>query len=351
MHIPDGYLSPSTCATLYATSLPFWYTALRRVRSLLNTQLIPRISLFAAFSFIVMMFNIPLPGGTTGHAVGIGVAAIVLGPWASMMAISITLAIQAVFFGDGGITALGANCFNMAIAGSLVAYAVNRLLAGRSGATLRRRVFAAAAAGYAAINVSALFAAVELGVQPWLFRDPAGAPLYAPYSLRIALPAMMIGHLTFAGLAEMLVSGGLVAYLLRAEPSLLGVRSEAPAATAPSTRLWASLGLLMVLTPLGLLAVGNAWGEWDARDFADPAARQAIAAASANQAPPEVAPSGLARLSAVWTAPFPKYAPGFIKSPAFGYMMSAFLGVGLVILCWLLLRWASAPRIGPRSVP
>jgi cobalt/nickel transport system permease protein len=341
MHIPDGYLSPSTCATLYGASLPFWYIAMRKVRGLLNTQFIPRISLFAAFSFIVMMFNLPLPGGTTGHAVGVGIAAIVLGPWASMLAISITLAIQAVFFGDGGITALGANCFNMAITGSLVAYGANRLLAGNSPLVSRRRVVAAAIAGYAAINVSALFAAIELGIQPLLFRDPSGAPLYAPYPLRVALPAMMIGHLTFAGLAEMFVSSGLVAYLQRADPGLLGIQPIAIPNTFPSKRAWATLALLMVATPLGLLAVGSAWSEWDARDFADPAARHAIAAASRDQVPPATVPSGLARLSSVWTAPFPKYAPGFIKSPAFGYLMSAFLGVGLVILSWLLLRWAS----------
>ncbi len=341
MHIPDGYLSPSTCAALYGTSLPFWYAALRKVRGLLNTQFIPRISLFAAFSFIVMMFNLPLPGGTTGHAVGVGIAAIVLGPWASMLALSITLAIQAVFFGDGGITSLGANCLNMAIAGSLVAYGVNRLLSGNSPLASRRRVLAAAAAGYAAINASAFLAAIELGIQPLLFRDLSGAPLYAPYSLRVALPAMMIGHLTFAGVAEMIVSGGLVAYLQRTDPSLIGAQGAAAPHGFSPKRAWAALGLLMVLTPLGLLAVGNAWGEWDSRAFADPAARQVSAVASANPTPLTTVPSGLARLSAVWAAPFPKYAPPFIKSLVFGYVMSAFLGVGLVILGWLLLRWVS----------
>ena len=92
----------------------------------------PLLSLFSAFSFVVMMFNLPLPGGTTGHAVGMGVAAVVLGPWGSILAISVALAIQAVFFGDGGITAYGANCFNMAVVGSLTAWAVYRAIrAGR----------------------------------------------------------------------------------------------------------------------------------------------------------------------------------------------------------------------------
>ena len=175
MHIPDGYLSPATCAALYATSAPFWYVALRRLKRRLTTRLIPLLSVFAAFSFLVMMINLPLPGGTTGHAVGVAIASIVLGPWASILAISIALLIQALFFGDGGVTTLGANCFNMAIVGSLVAYLVYRLLAGRAALTARRRVVAAALAGYTAINASAFCAAVELGIQPLLFRDPADA--------------------------------------------------------------------------------------------------------------------------------------------------------------------------------
>src|SRR5580698_10484579 len=152
MHIPDGYLSPSTCVALYAGSAPFWHTALRRVERLVHTRMVPLLSVFAAFSFIIMMFNLPLPGGTTGHAVGVAVAAIVLGPWASILAISIALAIQAIFFGDGGITTLGANCFNMAIVGSLVGYATYRLVAWRSGLGSARRMVAAGLAGYTAIN-------------------------------------------------------------------------------------------------------------------------------------------------------------------------------------------------------
>src|ERR1700740_3294557 len=148
MHIPDGYLSPSTCVALYAGSAPFWYTALRRVERLVHTRMVPLLSVFSAFSFIIMMFNLPLPGGTTGHAVGVGIAAIVLGPWASILAISIALIIQALLFGDGGITAIGANCFNMAILGSLTAYGTYRLLSGGAPVDSPRRVMAAATAGY-----------------------------------------------------------------------------------------------------------------------------------------------------------------------------------------------------------
>ena len=343
MHIPDGYLSPTTCAALYAGSAPFWYTALRRVERVVHTRLAPLLSVFAAFSFIVMMFNLPLPGGTTGHAVGVAVAAIVLGPWASILAISIALAIQALFFGDGGITALGANCFNMAVVASLVAYLVYRGVAGTAPIQSRRRVVAAALAGYCSINLAALAAAVELGLQPLLFHDAAGAPLYAPYPLRIAIPAMMIGHLTIAGMAELVLSAGVVAYLQRAEPGLLahtapGAAAEVKwkeAAWTATRPLWTALAVLMILTPLGILAAGSAWGEWSPDEFASLQSRQQIAAASGHQMPPASAPAGLQRLSSFWTAPMPRYAPAFLKSPALGYALSAMAGCGLILLVFL----------------
>jgi cobalt/nickel transport system permease protein len=336
MHIPDGYLSPATCAVLYAGSAPFWYTAMQRVKRALHTRLVPLLSLFAAFSFVVMMFNLPLPGGTTGHAVGIGLATVVLGPWAGMLAVSIALVIQAFFFGDGGITAIGANCFNMAIAGSLVAYAVYRVLAGNSAIQSSRRVIAAGIAGYAAINVAALLAAIEFGVQPLLYRDSGGAPLYCPYPLSISVPAMMIGHLTIAGLAEFVVSAGVVGFLQRFDAALLkgtaGAAPSEPPRHAALRPLWVALGVLMTLTPLGILAAGSAWGEWVASDFSDPAARTHIASASLQHAPPAAAPSGIERLSALWTAPFARYAPPYVRSATFGYLLSAMFGVGIVVL-------------------
>jgi cobalt/nickel transport system permease protein len=341
MHIPDGYLSPATCATLYTGSAPFWWVSLRRMRRGLNTHMVPLLSVFAAFSFIIMMFNLPLPGGTTGHAVGVGIAAIVLGPWASILAISMALIIQALLFGDGGITAIGANCFNMAILGSLAAYGIYRMLAGRAPIASPRRVMAGAIAGYVAINLSALAAAAELGIQPLLYRDATGAALYAPYPLQIAIPAMMAGHLTVAGLAEMVVSGGVVAYLQRMEPNLL--RATGPGAQTHEERglgaskwratkpLWIALAVLAILTPLGILAVGSAWGEWSVSDFLHPESRQQIANASAGQAPPLQPPAGLQRLAPLWTAPFSRYAPPFLKNAALGYMLSAMVGMALIM--------------------
>jgi cobalt/nickel transport system permease protein len=392
MHIPDGYLSPATCTALYASSAPFWYVAMQRVKKTLHTRLVPLLSLFAAFSFVIMMFNLPLPGGTTGHAVGIGLATVVLGPWAAMLAVSVAIVIQALFFGDGGITAIGANCFNMAIVGALVSYAVYRMLAGRSAILSFRRVVSAGLAGYAAINVSALLAAIEFGIQPLLYRDAAGAPLYCPYPLSVAIPAMMLGHLTIAGLAELVVSAGVVAFIQKSDPSLLkstagrGVLLTEPPARAggysprpgragglaagssgptahsgshslrpgnagglaagsshPTVRagarslrpLWLGLCLLMILTPLGILAAGSAWGEWMASDYGNPAVRRQIAQSSFQQPAPQRAPEGLERLSSLWTAPFGRYAPPYVTNPAFGYLLSAMFGVGLIMLATL----------------
>jgi cobalt/nickel transport system permease protein len=346
MHIPDGYLSPSSCAALYAGSAPFWYMALARVKKALHTRLVPLISLFSAFCFLIMMFNLPLPGGTTGHAVGIGLATVVLGPWAAMLAVSVALVIQALFFGDGGITAIGANCFNMAIVGSLVTYVCYRAMAGRSPIASFRRVVAAGLAGYVAINVSALLAAIEFGIQPLLFRDALGTPLYCPYPLSVSIPAMMIGHLTIAGIAELIVSAGLVALLQQSDPALLQATAGIATALHEAGRsrgtrrlqsLWAGVCTLMILTPLGILAVGTAWGEWVASDFSNPAIRQQIAGASLRQPAPEHAPKGLEQLSQVWTAPFSHYAPPYIRSATFGYFLSAMFGAGLIILACALM--------------
>jgi len=93
------------------------------------------------------------------------------------------------------------------------------------------------------------------------------------------------------------------------------------------------------LTPLGILAAGSAWGEWTAHDFADPAMRQQIAAASSQQAAPVSAPRGLEHLSSIWTAPLSRYAPRFIRSASFGYLVSAMVGVGAILFVLLAANW------------
>ena len=107
-----------------------------------------------------------------------------------------------------------------------------------------------------------------------------------------------------------------------------------------------------MLTPLGILAGGSAWGEWMASDYANPAVRSQIAASSLQQAPPAHPPEGLARLSTIWTAPFARYAPPYVRNASFGYMLSAMFGAGLIVLLsGIGLRpvHASKTRVGARE--
>src|SRR5512136_2006146 len=144
MHIPDGYLSPATCLVLILLTLPFWYRGIQKMRQTLNARSVPLIALLAAFSFLIMMFNIPLPGGTTGHAIGGVLIAILVGPWPAVMAVTVALAVQALFFGDGGILALGANAFNCGCMMPFVGYLVFAALKGSSKPFERRFAVAAA---------------------------------------------------------------------------------------------------------------------------------------------------------------------------------------------------------------
>ncbi len=87
----------------------------------------------------------------------------------------------------------------------------------------------------------------------------------------------------------------------------------------------------MLLTPLGILAAGTAWGEWSVRDFSNPELRQKIASASSNVAPPAQQPRGLERLSSIWSAPISAVRASIRAPPAFGYVMSAMFGSGLIL--------------------
>ena len=221
MHIPDGYLGPQTYGVLYGVMVPIWALASRIVRRTLKQRQVPFLALGAAFSFVIMMFNVPIPGGSTGHAVGGVIVAILLGPWAAVIAISISLVIQALLFGDGGITAIAANCFNIAFVMPMVGYLVYRLISKGATATSRRRWIAGAIAGYIGLNVAAVTTAVMFGLQPLLARGADGRPLYFPYPLKVALPVMAAQHLLFFGILEAVITSLLVIYFQRTEPSML----------------------------------------------------------------------------------------------------------------------------------
>jgi cobalt/nickel transport system permease protein len=222
MHIPDGYLGPTTYGSMFALMVPFWSAASWRLNRTLKARQAPYLALGASFSFVIMMFNIPILGGTTGHATGATLIAILLGPWAALIAVSVALIIQALLFGDGGITAIGANCFNMAVAGVFAGYGVYRLIAAYSDVMSKRRLIAAAVAAYVGLNISAVSAAILLGIQPMLEKSATGQPLYAPFPLSVAVPAMALEYLFLFGFVEAAVTALVIRYFQKNDPGMLG---------------------------------------------------------------------------------------------------------------------------------
>jgi cobalt ECF transporter T component CbiQ len=169
---------------------------------------------------------------------------------------------------------------------------------------------------------------VEFGLQPLLFRAPDGTPLYAPYPLSISVPAMVIPHALVASVVEGAVTALVLAYLQRTNPAILH-GTERPsawgdgAAGAKLRWLWVALIVLIVASPLGLLAPGTAWGEWGAQKLALMGVR---------------IPQGLARLETLWNAPFSGYQVQPFHNSGLGYSVSALLGILIILLAaWLLL--------------
>jgi cobalt/nickel transport system permease protein len=342
VHIPDGYLSPQTCAVMYVAMVPFWAVAVKKLKYALSTKQVPLMVIGAAFSFIIMMFNVPTPAGTTAHAVGASLLAIILGPWATTICVSIALAIQALFFGDGGITTFGANSFNMAVVIPFVSYFLYALIAGKSEVSNARRWIGGLVGGYVGICAAALFAGIEFGIQPALFHTASGQALYAPYSLGLAISAMLFTHLTVAGPVEGIVTALVLRYLQARDSTLLAVPGAAPTLISGFSKWWYALIALIVLSPLGLLASGGAWGEWGASEIA-----------KLNLAGVKYTPTGLARLNDVWhsRAILPDYGFKWFgdKTPfgqqAFGYIVAAVVGVAVIaVLTWLFARYVVAKQ-------
>jgi len=226
MHIPDGYLSPQTYIPIYGIMVPFWGMALKKVKNVLTSNYVPYIAMSSVFSFLIMLFNIPIPGGTTGHAVGAGLIAIILGPWVAVISISIVLVIQALLFGDGGITALAANCLNMAVIMPFTSYFIFKLINGTSKSKTRINI-SSFAAGYIGLLIAALATAFELGIQPIIAKGEDGLPLYAPYPLSIAIPVMALEHLFIFSVVEGLITMVVVSYFLKYEPeSIYGLKNN-----------------------------------------------------------------------------------------------------------------------------
>jgi cobalt/nickel transport system permease protein len=321
--------------------IPLWFVASRKVEKNLKTKQIPWLAFGVAFSFVIMMFNFPAPGGTTGHAVGAAILALTLGPWFGFLGVTGALLIQCLLFGDGGITTFAANSFNMGLVMSFVSYYVYKVLATRAPLLSRRRWLAAAISGYIGLNVAALCCAIELGVQPILYHTANGSPLYAPFPLSVTIPAMLISHMLIFGFVDAIATGFLVSYIMRSDPSLLAtsiaqsipdLNTGAGVGGTPITtarpqrsifrRLWVLLAVLVVLVPLGLLAPGSAFAEWSSSDL------ETIFGMTP--------PAGLTSLENLYNAPLSGYSvPGAttFTQLSLAYILAAIIGVSILGLC------------------
>jgi cobalt/nickel transport system permease protein len=299
--------------------VPAWVISVRKTAKDLPKEKLPLLGIGAAFSFLIMMLNVPLPGGTTGHAVGGTLLAVLLGPYAACISISVALLIQALVFGDGGILSFGANCFNMAFVIPFVGYGLYRAVKDR---TKSKTVEYAglAFASYLALNAAALFAAIEFGLQPLIAADAAGMPLYCPYPLAVSIPAMMIPHLVVAGLVEAAFTVAIFAFVARTSPGTIYEGSAAK--TGP---LYGLVALLIAASPLGLLAAGTAWGEWGADEIKD---------VVTGGSPLGFVPAGMQK--GAFESPIPDYAMGGVPEIV-GYVLSAIIGVAVLVILFKLL--------------
>lgn len=188
MHIPDGLISPQTYLPALVIAAPLWLVARRRLQARLGDEMLPRLTVLTALALLLSTLMLPLPGGTSGHAVGVGLLALVFGPWIAFLAYSLVLLLQAVVVGAGGITALPVNALAMGFAGGwttvLLFAALRRFGEGP----------AVVIAVWCGVMSAALLLALVLGVQPWIAQGPDGTPRFFPFGPAVTIPALLLPH-------------------------------------------------------------------------------------------------------------------------------------------------------------
>lgn len=194
MHIPDGFISPKVYIPSYVLSSGLWIYSIKKIKKVLNEETLPFLSATTAFSFILMMIMVPLPGGTTAHGLGIGPLAILFGPFVSFLSISLVLLIQALFFGNGGITTLPINSIAIGFFGSIIVFYFYKV----SGKFKKVGAFSGAFFG---VLFSAFLISIVLGLQPIIAKDQSGKPLFFPFGFSITIPALVIPHI-IVGIVE-----------------------------------------------------------------------------------------------------------------------------------------------------
>ena len=211
MHIPDGMLDTKAVAATWVVAIPVVGLATRKVREAASDGRLVLMAVLSGLIFALQMLNFPVAGGTSGHFAGGALAAILLGPWAAMLVLTSVLIVQALIFGDGGVTALGANMVNMAVVAPVVGWWIYSL-AVRLSDTRAGRIVGAFTAAWTACVAAAVGAALMV----WA----SGSALLVP-----VVGAMASWHAVI-GVGEGLVTAGLVAYVFAVRPDLMRADAE-----------------------------------------------------------------------------------------------------------------------------
>ena len=210
MHIPDGILNPYTCLLMFIVAICFLVWAWRGAKRTLPHSFIPLAAVIAAVVLIVQMVEFPVAGGgSTWHIMGGTLVTMILGPYGATISLTIVLIIQALAFGDGGLTSFGANVFNMAVIGALSFFVVKMLL---SGSSSKKRL---AASLFIAAWLSNILTALAVGIQIGI--NPLVGTLGG---LAVTVPTMLIWYVP-TGLAEAIFTSSLVLSLSRVIPTKL----------------------------------------------------------------------------------------------------------------------------------
>ncbi len=209
MHIPDGFLAPAVYAPLLLAEATLFYVAYKKVTKLVSDDsVMPFLASISAFSFVIMMFNIPIPGGTSGHATGVAILTLLFGPWVALFSLSVVLLLQAVLFGDGGILAFGANAISMGFVGAFSAH-----FAAKFASKFTNEKASWFVSGYTAAVMSSILVAVLLGIEPMFFMDESGKPAFFPLGLDVTIPALVGSHVLFFGILEGVITAGALTLL------------------------------------------------------------------------------------------------------------------------------------------
>lgn len=206
MHIPDGFLTANTWVPAWIISIGGIGYCIRKVGQLLKDRVIPLMGVMSAFIFAAQMLNFPVAGGTSGHLLGGVLAVVLVGPYAGAVVIAIVLIVQCLVFQDGGLTALGANIFNMSIVGSMGGYLIYNLVRKAIGSD-RGIIIGAAIAAWLSVIAASSACAVELAIS-------------GTSPLKVALPAMALVHMLI-GAGEAIVTYLVVAFVLKVRPDLI----------------------------------------------------------------------------------------------------------------------------------